>query len=196
MAPGTALPGFGIPLPPLGPSNTKLRDAGGAHQPCVRAGPGSLVPICTQAAALQLGASLQPQHRPGGTGSSWRLLPRAPCSTGAWLTRPLKRQKIPLSAHSSRSVNPQSVQQQPSVVCCLQPRAASAPTHTGRSPGRRRRRVGITFAAPAPHSVPELGDTVCSAMPFAASSGGVPRQWRAGKQGGGLWADSPRSGGH
>lgn len=145
---------------------------------CPRSTRGSGPHLQAGGAALQLGASLRPQHRPGGMGSSRRLLPRAPCSAGAWLTRPLKRQKILLSAHSSRSVNPQSVQQQPSVVCCLQPHAASAPTRTGRSPGRRRRRVGITFAAPAPRSVPELGGTARSAMPFAASSGGVPRRCR------------------
>lgn len=56
------------------------------------------------------------------------------------LARPLKRQQILLSAHSSRSVKSQSVHQQLSVVCRLQPRAASAPVRAGwvsRSPWMR-----------------------------------------------------------
>lgn len=106
----------------------------GALQPRALTGLGALVPVCAQAAALQLGASL------------WlRDLPRMSCSAGAWLAHPLKRRKILLSAHSARSMKPQSIQQQPSVVCCPQPPAASMPARTGRSPP-----LDITSTSPGP----------------------------------------------
>lgn len=127
MAPGMASPGFGIPLPPLGTSSAK---------PVVQEVPTSLVPSQDSSPWSPFAAgSIPAASAPAGRcGIFPAALPRAPHSTEARLARPLKGWKILLSAYSSRSVTPQSIQQQPSVVCRLQPHVASAPTRTGRSP--------------------------------------------------------------
>lgn len=185
LAPGVALPGFGILSLPLGSSSDKPR---GARQPCALEGLGSPVPICTQADSLQLGASLRLLVLAGRCGIFLAALPRVPYSAEAWLARPLKRRKILLSAHFSRSVKSQSIQQQPSVVCCLQPCAASAPTHVARSLGHQ------GWASPShpliratTQGYSSLRNTICSIQQWGAKDG------CAGKRGGGLWADPPPS---
>lgn len=126
----------------------------------------------------------------GRCGIFLAALPRAPHSAGAWLERPLKRRKILLSAHSSHSVKPQSIQQQSSVVCCLQPGAASAPTHAGSSlsPG-----MGITFPSPDPCTSPPHNPCQSSAIQlspqYPVQLPAVGCRGHAGKQCRGLCAD-------
>lgn len=93
------------------------------------------------------GALSTPRHhlRSSEQSPAWlrdrpRSSSRGAAQHGGRLARPLKRQQILLSAHSSRSVKSQSIHQQLSVVCRLQaPRCLRSLAHrvgVGGSPGR------------------------------------------------------------
>lgn len=151
FAPGAASPAFHVPLQ-LRNGSGKPRGAGlaaqhRAQQPRALEGLGPWsTPTQGDPTHTPRGLQHTPASPPQLGASPLRLwdLPRSSSRGAAQrrgrLARPLKRQQILLSAHSSRSVKSQSVHQQLSVVCRLQPRAASAPVRAGgvsRSPRMR-----------------------------------------------------------
>lgn len=166
--------GWAAPCPPAScPRRTRSQvylHAGGPHANT----PG---PSAHPASPPQLGAS------PAWLRDLPRSSSRGAAQRGGRLARPLKRQQILLSAHSSRSVKSQSIHQQLSVVCRLQaPRCLRSRAH----------RVGVgglQVSTDAPRD-PEIWDPTkrgpYKTGTLQASSSKVRRIWGSGKQGLGL----------
>lgn len=194
FAPGVASPAFHVPLLLRNvrgkPCGAALAGQHRAHQPCALAGLG---PRFTSTQGDPTHTPRGPRHTPAsplqlGASPAWqRDLPRSSsrgaAQRGGRLARPLKRQQILLSAHSSRSVKSQSIHQQLSVVCRLQaPRCLRSCAH----------RVGVgglQVSTDAPRD-PEIWDPTkrgpYKTGTLQASSSKVRRIWGSGKQGLGL----------